>query len=343
LTHYRSWSGRSFAWRIQSPAVDLLSDAFRAIRLVGALYFDVSATAPWIAETPAAATLRARTMREFEHVISIHIVLAGAAWAQLADQSQPAIGIAAGDTVIFGHGDAHFMSSEPDARPLSKSTPGSPRVDEALPFALSEARSGDVRARFVSAYFGCNARPYNPMLSALPRLLHVRGSSCSNAVTTELISAALAESRQPRAGGKTILSRIGELMFLRAIRQYVESSPGRSTGWLAALRDHNVSAALNAVHVNPAEPWTLSALAREAGLSRSMFAKRFRRVTGMSAMQYLGNWRLQLATSMLEQEGASVTRIASYVGYESDAAFNRAFKKRLGVPPGTWRRLKLGA
>jgi AraC-like DNA-binding protein len=322
--------------------VDLLSDAFRAIRLVGALYFDVSATAPWVAETPAAATLRARTMREFEHVISIHIVLEGGAWAQLSDLSQPAIAIAAGDTVIFGQGDAHFMSSEPDARLLSKSAPGN-RRDEALPFALSEARSGDVGARFVSGYFGCNARPYNPMLSALPRVLHVRGSNFSNVLTTELINAALAESRQPRAGGKTILSRIGELMFLRAIRQYVESSPARSTGWLAALRDHNVSAALQAVHVNPAEPWTLSALAREAGLSRSMFAKRFRRVTGMSAMQYLGNWRLQLATSMLEQEGASVTRIASYVGYESDAAFNRAFKKRLGVPPGTWRRLKLGA
>lgn len=282
-------------------------------------------------------------MREFEHVISIHIMLEGGAWAQLSDQSQPAIGIAAGDAVIFAQGDAHFMSSAPDERPLSKSTAGNRRVDKALPFVLSEARSGEARGRFVSGYLGCHARPYNPILSALPRVLHVRDSNGSNAFTTELIKAALAESWQPRAGGKTILSRIGELMFLRAIRQYVEGSPARSTGWLAALRDHNVSAALHAVHGNPAEPWTLSALAREAGLSRSMFAKRFRRVTGMSAMRYLGNWRLQLATSMLEKEGASVTRIASYVGYESDAAFNRAFKKRLGVPPGTWRRLKLGA
>jgi AraC-like DNA-binding protein len=287
--------------------------------------------------------LRTRAMREFEHVISIHMILEGGAWVQLSDQSQPAIGMAAGDAVLVPHGDAHFMSSEPDERPLSKSPPGNRRGNEALPFALSEARCGDARARFVSGYFGCHARTFNPLLSALPRVLHARGWSSDNVLTTELINAALAESRQPRAGSQTILSRIGELMFVHAIRQYVEGSPARSTGWLAALRDHNVSAALHAVHDNPAQPWTLSALAREAGLSRSMFAKRFRRVMGMSAMQYLGNWRLQLATGMLEQEGASVAHIASYVGYESDAAFNRAFKRRLGVPPGTWRRLRLGA
>jgi AraC-like DNA-binding protein len=321
-------------------AVDVLSDAFRAIRLVGARYFDVSAGARWIAETPPLATLRARGLREFEHVISFHTVLEGDCWAQLGDVSQAAIGVGAGDTVIFAHGDAHFMSSEPLERSPSN-TARARAVDAALPFTLSQAPGAET-VRLVCGYFGCDARLYNPILSTLPRLLHVRGSSATGALTTELVRAALAESNQLRAGGKMILAKIGELLFVRAIREYIESMPTRSTGWLAALRDRNVSAALHALHGNPAEPWTLDALAREARLSRSMFAKRFRQIMGMSVMQYLGHWRLQVATSLLEREDASITRIASHVGYESDAAFNRAFKRRLGVPPGTWRRRKLG-
>lgn len=322
-------------------ATDVLSDVFRNIRLAGALYFDVNAGAPWMAETRQAAALCPRVLRGFEHVISLYVVLKGSCWAQLCDESQPAVRLDVADGVIFWHGDAHSMSSEPRERLSSKSGLRGRSPDDALPFALYESGSGE-RARFVCGYLDCDARPYNPILGALPRVLHVPGSSAAGALTFDLMSAAVAESRQPRAGAEAILSKLGELMLLQAVRHCIECLPAESTGWLAALRDSNVSAALRALHGRPAEPWTLDALAREAGLSRSMFCERFSGLMGTSAMQYLSNWRLQLASSLLERRGASITRIAADVGYESDAAFNRAFKKRVGVPPGAWRRRRRG-
>lgn len=323
--------------------MDVLSDVLRAVRLTGAVYFDINAGAPWVAESPPSASICANVMPEFEHVISFHIMLDGWCWAQLADESQPAVRLETGDAVIFVGGEGHYMSSEPGQR----STPDMGMYyrpkDRPLPFLLSELGGDGERSRFVCGYLGCDKRPFNPILSALPRLLHVKASGVGGQLTHNLIRVALQETERPRAGGETILSKLSELMFLQAVRQYIDSLPPESTGWLAALRDRHVGAALSLMHGRPAEPWTLDLLAREVGLSRSVFAERFGQVMGSPAMQYLSNWRLQLAAKLLEQQRLSIAQAAAEVGYESEAAFNRAFKKQVGVPPGAWRRARMPA
>src|SRR5262245_3199305 len=156
-----------------------------------------------------------------------------------------------------------------------------------------------------------------------------------------LIRTALLETERPCAGGETILSKLSELLFLQSVRDYLNGLPAESTGWLSGLRDRHIGMALSLMHAQPANRWTLDALAREVGLSRSAFAERFAALIGVPPMKYLSSWRLQVATQYLERHGISVAQVAALVGYESQAAFNRAFKKRVGVPPASWRRARV--
>lgn len=317
--------------------MDVLSDVLRAVRLTGAIYFDIHAHAPWIAESPPVASICGSVMPEFEHVICFHIIMDGWCWAQLADESEPAIRLDAGDVVIFAGGDGHVMGTEQGKRSVPDMGMYYRPDNAMLPFVFSEFGGNGEQARFVCGYLGCDSRPFNPLVGALPRLLHVRGECSDGSLVRQLIRVALQEIQSPRAGGETILSKLSELMFLHAVRQHVDSLPEESTGWLAGLRDRHVGAALRLMHGRPAQCWTLDALAREVGLSRSAFAERFARIMGAPAMQYLGKWRLQLAANSLGR-GMSIAQVASEVGYESEAAFNRAFKRQVGAPPGAWRR-----
>jgi len=321
--------------------LDVLSDVLRAVRLVGALYFDVRARAPWVAETPPVTTYRANVMPEFEHVIAFHIVMEGRCWAQIVDATDPPVRVEAGDVVIFPAGDGHVMGTERGRRATPNLAVYRRPRDHPLPYVLDEYGGNGEPAWLACGYLGCDARPFNPVIEALPRLMHVRAPAAGLHLVHDLIRAALQERERPRAGGETILAKLSELMFLQAIRDHIDSLPADSKGWLAGLRDRHVGAALGLMHGRPAERWTLDALAREVGLSRSSFAERFSERMGTPAMQYLGNWRLQLAARLLEHQGISIAQAAAEVGYESEAAFNRAFKKQVGVPPGAWRRSRL--
>jgi AraC-like DNA-binding protein len=318
--------------------VDVLSNVLREVRLTGAVYFDVRAGAPWVASTPGSASICAGVMPEFEHVIAFHIMLDGRGWAQLADESQPAICLDAGDAVIVARGDSHSIASDQGRHSIGNPDLYRRPTNEPLPFVLSEFGGQGEKARFVCGFLGCDVRPYNPVIESLPRLLHVRRSSAAGLLTFDLMRIALEESQNPRAGGETILSKTSELMFLHAVREYIDALPPESSGWLAALRDKHVSAALRAMHARPAESWTLDALGREVGLSRTAFCERFSAVMGMPPMQYLSNWRLQVAARLLDSQHSSIARVAADVGYESEASFNRAFKRQVGIPPGAWRR-----
>jgi AraC-like DNA-binding protein len=318
--------------------MDVLSDVLREVRLTGAVYFDVHAGSPWVATTPGSASICAGVMPEFEHVIGFHVVLDGRGWAQLLDKSHAAICLDMGDAVIIARGDGHSISSEPGTHAVADADLYRRPATGALPFVLNEYGGHGDKARFVCGFFGCDARPYNPVLEALPRILHVKRSSTAGILTFDLLRSALEESQQPRAGGETILAKISELMFLHAVRQHIDSLPAESTGWLAGLRDRHVGAALRAMHTRPAQHWTLDALGREAGLARTAFSQRFAEVMGMSAIQYLSKWRLQIAAGLLDRQGMSIAQIADTVGFGSEAAFNRAFKREVGVPPGAWRR-----
>jgi AraC-like DNA-binding protein len=276
-------------------------------------------------------------MPEFEHVIPFHIMMDGTAWAHTVDEPQTALYLDAGDAVIFPRGHSHTLSSEQDASAEPDLGMYQRAPHDTLPFVFNHFRGEGEQARIICAFLGCNLRPYNPVLEALPPMLHLRRTSAAGSLTFDLMRVALEESRQARAGGETILAKISELMFLHAVRQYIDSLPEDSTGWLAALRDRYVSAALRAMHAKPAEAWTLDTLGREAGLSRTAFSTRFSEVMGIPAIQYLGNWRLQLAAGLLDRQGMSIAQIAADVGFGSEAAFNRAFKRQVGMPPGAWR------
>ena len=282
-------------------------------------------------------------MPEFEHVIAFHIMLDGWCWAQLADESEPPIRMEAGDAVIFPDGEGHYMGQELGKRAQPNMELYYRPLDKQLPFVINEFGGAGEPARFVCGYLGCDARPFNPILDALPRMLHVRASTTGGIMTNDLIRIALAEHEQPRAGGETILSKLSELMFLQAARQYIDELPPESTGWLSGLRVRHISTALRHMHAKPEENWTLEMLARESGMSRSAFAERFAEIMGVPPMQYLSNWRLQRAARLLEQPSISIAQAAAAVGYESEAAFNRAFKKQVGLPPGAWRRSRAPA
>jgi AraC-like DNA-binding protein len=322
--------------------LDVLSDVLRAVRLTGAVYYEVHARAPWAAETPETSLICANVMPDFEHVIAFHIVLEGRCWARLAHDPDSAVHMKAGDAVIFAGGDAHCMSAERGQRTEVDFSLYRLKRDRPLPFVFSQFGGDGEGTHLACGYLGCDARPFNPILDALPRMLLVHGDD-GLSLTQDLIRAALRESEKPRAGGETILSKLAELMFLQAVRQHIDTLPEESTGWLSGLRDRHVGMALRLMHSRPAERWTIDGLAREVGLSRSAFAERFTQLMGVPPMQYLGNWRLQLAVQLLEGRGMSIAQTAGEVGYESEAAFNRAFKKQVGVPPGSWRRARMTA
>jgi AraC-like DNA-binding protein len=322
--------------------MDVLSEVLRAVRLTGAIYFDVSARAPWVAETPSLSRICARVMPDFEHVLAFHIMLEGQCWAQLGDESAPATHLERGDTILFPHGDGHVMGSEAGRRAEPNYDLYVRPSDRPLPFVLEEMGGTGDPARFVCGYLGCDTHPFNPILSALPKMIRLASSPGRDAIA-ELIAIALAENRQQRAGSETILAKLSELMFVQALRRYVDELSAESTGWLSGLRDPQIGAALGLIHGRPAEPWTLEKLARQVGLSRSAFAERFAHYVEEPPMRYLGRWRMQLARRSLEMPGTSVAQAAARVGYHSEAAFHRAFKKYVGVPPGEWRRSRAEA
>jgi AraC-like DNA-binding protein len=322
--------------------MDVLSDVLRVVRLTGAVYFDIDASCPWVGESPGTAEIAAAIMPGAEHVISFHAVMSGFCWVALGDGSGPPQQLNAGDVVVFPGGAPNVMSSSPGAR-------GEPNplamyyrpIDRYLPFAMIRGGGGDERTRFICGYLGCDARPFNPLLTVLPEMLCARKPDNGSTWVTDLFRMALAEGGSGRAGGETILAKLSELMFVEIIRCHLETLPEGSIGWLAGLRDQHVGAALRLVHARPSDDWSLERLAREVGLSRTTFAERFSHYVKVSPMQYLARWRLQLAGRLLEQSGVSIAQAGAQVGYESEAAFNRAFKKFVGVPPGTWRKARM--
>jgi len=317
-------------------SADVLSDVLSAVRLTGAVYFDFDLSSPWVAETPPAREIAATVMPGAQRVIEYHVIAQGACWGHAVGQEP--FRMQEGDLFVLPQGDAHVLSSAPGMRgtpDLSKFA----RRSTPLPLVYEMGGGGPERARLVCGFLGCDERPFNPLLTALPPVIHLPAGG--EGATTEwlgmLLNIALKESGSARAGAENILARLSELMFVEAIRRYIETLPSAQTGWLAGLRDPVIGQALAALHGEPREAWTVEALARIVGVSRSVLAERFTEMVGQPPMQYLALWRMQLASRLLA-EGGQVAAVAGAVGYESEAAFSRAFKKLVGQAPGTWRR-----
>ena len=279
-----------------------------------------------------------------------HMIAKGAGWA--ATTGLAPVRLSVGDIVMFPQGDAHVMSSAPGLQPsridanwvfetrhVPKPMPISYHHGVEQPGAPMPIESADTV--LVCGFIGCDLRPFNPVIAALPRLMHLPADH-AGAWVRPMIEQAATESRSPGPGSQAVLARMSEMMFVDAVRRYVDSLPVQSAGWLAGMRDRHVGRALALLHERPAEPWTIEALGRHVGLSRSALHERFMHFIGQPPMQYLAQWRMQVASNLLCSSSANVAAIALDVGYDSEAAFARAFKRATGVPPAAWRRARAG-
>jgi AraC-like DNA-binding protein len=314
---------------------DTLSDVLRAVRLTGAIFFAVDASAPWVVEAPAGCDVGPHIMPGVDHVIEYHVVTAGSCWGGLVDE--PSMQLEAGDIIVFPQGDSHVMASAPGMR-------GSPDLETfktlrhgKLPLAMSITGGGPDHVQLICGFLGCDARPFNPLLSTLPRVLKLRAAGDNNSVLRRLVEMAVAECDAPKAGSESVLSRLSELLFVEMVRSYVSELPPGGTGWFAGLRDESIGRALQKLHERPAHPWSLEELAKEIAVSRSTLAERFAQLVGVPPMQYLAQWRIQLAASLLRSGKAGLAEIAERVGYGSEAALSRAFKRQVGVAPAHYR------
>lgn len=314
--------------------MDALSDVLRAVRLTGAIFFDIQASPPWVAETPSGASIVGSMFPGSEHLISYHVINRGNCWAHV--RGEPDVQLSAGDVVVLPHGDTHILSSSPGMRATPNMKLYRLPSKGQLPVRISMGSGQGDPAQVICGFLGCDARPYNPLLTALPRVIRV--SDTATGSLGALVRFALAESKEPRIGGECVLGRLSELMFVDVVRRYLETLPANRMDWLSGLRDPFVGRALAGLHRNPARAWTIQSLAREGGLSRSALAERFTQFVGQPPMHYLTSWRMQLAANHLLSGGDSVAEIANRVGYDSEAAFSRAFKKAVGTPPSQWRK-----
>jgi AraC-like DNA-binding protein len=326
--------------RCERHGTDPLSDVLHMVKLTGALFFLVDASFPWGVEVPQADTFAAIILPRAQHVVSYHIVLNGSGWANVP--GLPPTRFETGDILVFPHGDPYSMLSTPDQAPEfdREATLQFFRdmAADRLPFVVREGGGGPERTQFICGYLGCDGRPFNPVLMALPRLLHVkRRADSRHSMLDGLIQFTLAEASDPRAGGGCIRLRLSELMFVEVVRRYLEALPAGQTGWLSGLSDPAIGRVLSMLHERPRHAWTLSELAEGAGISRAVLAARFSHLVGHPPMQYLTLWRMQVAARLLADGTMKVAAAAHEVGYESEAAFSRAFKKATGVPPAEWR------
>lgn len=323
---------------------DILSDVLRCVRLRGALYFHVSGTREWVAEAPAACDIAAAVMPGSEHVMEYHVVISGSCWGSVLGEQPHRL--QAGDIILFPHGDPHVVSSAPGMRAPPDPAGYFARKQQPLPFILhlgarelqapmAADEVGDTT--LMCGFLGCDLRPFNPLIAALPKLIHLR----SNAVqdwTMQCMRQAAGETLDRGPGVDAMLERLSEMMFIDAVRRYLGGLPEGSQGWLAGLRDRFVGRALGLLHASPADAWTVDELSQRVGLSRSAMHERFATMIGQTPMQYLAKWRMQVGSTLLRDTAATVASVALEVGYESEASFARAFKRLMGMPPAMWRR-----
>ena len=317
---------------------DALSDVLKTVRLTGATFFDVVATDPWVAESPPREFILRKILPGAEHLIAYHVLTEGRCFANIIGEEP--IAVEAGEVIVFTRGDPHVMSSNPgmraDPAPVAALYAA---TSSQLPFFLTYGGGGSVSAKLVCGFLACDAQPFNPLLDNLPPVIKARDSEGSDAPWLgQFIRLAAMESSDKRAGGESVLAKLSELMFIEVIRRHLAGLPPEQAGWLAGLRDPFVGKALSLMHARPEHDWTIERLAKDVGLSRSVLAERFADLVGMPPMQYLARWRMQIAAGLLNRGNVNIATIAAEIGYASEAAFSRAFKKMVGVPPSDWRR-----
>ena len=314
--------------------MDALSETLRVVRLVGAIFINARFTAPWCYQSPRANAAAPLLEPGAEKIIIFHLITQGECFVEL--EGQPPLRLTAGDAVIFPQGDPHRMASEPGLAPARGAA-----LDKVLarrPRYITYGGGGAATC-LVCGYLACDNRLARILLAGLPPVVRVNVRGTNAGVWLEAsVRYALTEARSPRPGGSGVLAKLAEVLFIEVLRTYMSEQSAGRTGWLAAVSDRIVGGALNALHKRPAYAWTVDELARASGTSRSVLAERFQHLVGSSPMQYLTQWRMLLASNLLRGSNAPLARIAEDVGYKTDTAFSRAFRREFGAPPAAWRR-----
>jgi AraC-like DNA-binding protein len=309
------------------------------VRLSGALMFLVDASDPWCVDIPHTDRYRSILAAPSQHLISYHVVLKGNGIATVPDEAPVTFG--PGDIIVFPQGDGYRMESTAGTPPEFSAEETVAFFENLaagrLPAIVPEGGGGDPRAMFLCGFLACDAKPFNPVLTKLPRLMVVNLPETGGDSLKKLIEVAHSEFQTNAAGSGSIRLHLCELIFIETLRRHVLATRDETDGWLAALSDPVAGPAISAIHADPAADWSLERLARQVSTSRSVLAERFAKKLGQGPMQYLTAWRMQLAARKLRDSRAGIANIAWSVGYRSEAAFSRAFKKATGRPPGAWR------
>jgi AraC family transcriptional regulator, alkane utilization regulator len=316
--------------------MDVLSDVLKSVRLEGAVYLNAEFSAPWCVRGKYGLERARKRLPGAEHLVYFHFLTEGRCKVRLVDGGE-VLDVGAGDLVLFPRDDRHLMGSDLHLAPLE--TDGMASVVDATDFYQMRFGGGGAVTRFVCGYLSCSLSVCRPLLQGLPRVLRIPiGDGQAAALVRDLLRVGVRESVGPRPGGDSVLAKVAELLFVAALRRYIESLPPGGKGWLAGVRDPHVGRALALLHEQPGKGWTVDELAREAALSRSALAERFTELVGEPPIQYLMRWRLALAARTLRSGEEAVSRVAERSGYESEAAFTRAFKREFGMPPTAWRK-----
>ncbi len=303
------------------PPADLLSEVLQDLRLARATYGRSELTAPWGIEIP------------FKEGVRFHFVAEGECW-MLTNALAP-IHMERGDVILLPHGTGHVIADKPTRRPLRLADVGPELVGNAT-YRLSTG-GGGARSLIVCCTIGFDGPTAHPLVQLLPEVLHVRESESIDPRLPALLDMISDEVVQPKIGSATIMARFADIVITRIIRNWVEARPAELTGWLAAIKDHHIGAALAGIHRRPGHTWKVESLAALAGMSRSKFSERFVHLLGVSPARYLLQWRMRLAAAWLKHSDLTIAQVAADLGYESEASFSRAFKRFMGISPGAAR------
>jgi AraC-like DNA-binding protein len=315
--------------------MDPFSEVLNGVRLKGAVFFSAAFSEPWRLSTPPCREVTQTLAPGASHIVIYHLVVDGSARARL--EGGPDVGLAPGDIVVFPHGDAHHLSGGIGGSQVEiAAVLGKIATRNLSPM---HAGGGGATTRFVCGYLTCDPLLCGPILDSLPPMLKVNvRTDRSGHWLEQSILHLVEEAASNHAGSDAMLAKLSEALFVDTLRRYVTGLPEQTTGWLAGARDAVVGKSLALLHRRPSHPWTIAELAAEVGLSRSALVERFTRYLSDSPIAYVTGWRMRLAAQALTSTSKGVADIAAEVGYESEAAFNRAFKRVFGVPPAQYRR-----
>jgi len=304
--------------------VDPLGEALHLLRMSGSFYCRAELAAPWGLDLPA-----------LPGCLMFHVLTSGGCWLEVEGVEPHRL--QTGDLALVPHGRGHVLRSDPDA-------PAARLFD--LPRELLSERyevlrhgGGGAPTAMICGAVRFDHPAAHRLLDVLPPLVAVDALAAPQAEWVQsTLRLMIFEARELRPGGEAVLTRLADILVVQAIRSWIESDPAAHSGWLGALRDGQIGRALALIHRDPSRPWTVAALAGAAAMSRSAFAARFSELVGEPVMGYLTRWRMLLASTWLVEDDAPIAELANRLGYRSEAAFSRAFKRVVGLPPGAVRR-----